>query len=211
MLRQDLCEEAIRLARLVAGHPATDAPKTHALLALLLLQASRLPARVSAEGELFLMRDQDRSLWDRRLIAEGMAHLDRSATGEELTSYHLQAGIASHHAVARTYADTDWREISELYDHLYGMDPNPVIALNRAIALSRWKGPEAGIAALSEIEHHPALAHYHLLPATLGELWSELGDTERAATYYRAALEHPCTGPERRLLRKKLGIAGPSF
>lgn len=209
LLRQDLCEEAIRLARLVAGHPTTDVPRTHALLALLLLQASRLPARVSAEGELFLMRDQDRSLWDRRLIAKGLAHLDRSATGDELSSYHLQAGIASHHAIAASYAETDWQEIGELYEQLYAMDPSPVIALNRAIALSRWKGPEAGIAALSEIERHPALAHYHLLPATLGELWSELGDTERAAAYYRAALERPCTGPERRLLQKKLGIAGP--
>ncbi len=204
LLRQDLCEEAIRLARLVTEHPATDVPKTHALLALLLLQASRLPARVSVEGELFLMRDQDRSLWDCHLIAEGMAHLDRSATGDELTSYHLQAGIASHHTVARTYADTDWPEIAELYDQLYAMDPNPVIALNRAIALSRWKGPEAGIAALSEIEHHPALANYHLLPATLGELWSELGDTGRAAAYYHAALERPCTEPERRMLQKKI-------
>jgi len=204
LLRQDLCEEAIRLARLVAGHPATGVPKTHALLALLLLQASRLPARVSAEGELFLMRDQDRSLWDRRLIAEGMTHLDLSARGDELTSYHLQAGIASHHAVARTFADTDWQEIAELYEQLCALDPNPVIALNRAIALSRWKGPEAGIQALSEIEGHPALAHYHLLPATLGELWSELGGTKRASAYYRAALECPCTEPERRLLQRKL-------
>ncbi|HEV2690701.1 MAG TPA: sigma-70 family RNA polymerase sigma factor, partial [Bryobacteraceae bacterium] len=199
LLRQDLCEEAIRLSRLVAGHASTGVPKSHALLALLLLQASRLPARVSAEGELFLLRDQDRSLWDRRLIAEGIAELDRSAAGDELTSYHLQAGIAFHHAAAASYAGTDWREIVELYDQLYAMDASPVIALNRAIALSRWKGPEAGIGAIAEIEHHPALAHYHLLPVTLAELWSELGDAKRAAAYYQAALECPCTDPERRL------------
>ncbi|HEV2689946.1 MAG TPA: RNA polymerase subunit sigma-24, partial [Bryobacteraceae bacterium] len=103
------------------------------------------------------------------------------------------------------YAGTDWREIVELYDQLDAMDASPVIALNRAIALSRWKGPEAGIGAIAEIEHHPALAHYHLLPAALAELWSELGDANRAAAYYQAALECPCTDPERRLLQRKLG------
>lgn len=204
LLRRDLCEEAIRLARLVATHPATDAPKSHALLSLLLLQASRLAARVSAEGELFLLRDQDRSLWDRALIAEGLMHLEASATGDELTTYHLQAEIAAHHAVAPTYAGTDWQNITSLYDQLYELEPNPVIALNRAIALSRWKGPEAGIGALSMVEHHPALARYHLLPAALGELWSELGDKERAATYYRIALDCSCTDPEHRLLIKRL-------
>jgi RNA polymerase sigma-70 factor (ECF subfamily) len=204
LLRRDLCEEAIRLARLVAGHPSTDVPRSHALLALLLLQASRLPARVSAEGDLFLLRDQDRSLWDRRSIAEGMAHLERSAQGGDLTSYHLQAGIAADHAAAPTYAGTDWRDIAELYDQLYRMDASPVIALNRAIAISRWKGPEAGIGALAEIEHHPALARYHLLPAALGELWNELGQPEKAATYYRQALQLACTEPERRLLQKRL-------
>jgi RNA polymerase sigma-70 factor (ECF subfamily) len=204
LLRADLCEEAIRLARMVASHPATDVPKSHALLALLLLQASRLPARVNAEGDLFLMRDQDRSLWDRRLIAEGLTHLDRSAQGGELTVYHLQAGIAADHAVAPTYAGTDWEDITDLYDQLYALDPSPVIALNRAIALSRWKGPEAGIGAIAPIESHPALSRYHFLPATLGELWSELGDKQRASAYYRSALAHVCTEPERRRLQKRL-------
>jgi len=204
LLRADLCEEAIRLARMVASHAATDVPKSHALLALLLLQASRLPARVNAEGNLFLMRDQDRSLWDRRLIAEGLRHLDRSAQGAELTVYHLQAGIAADHAVAPTYAGTDWKDITDLYDQLYAMDPSPVIALNRAIALSRWKGPEAGIGAIAQIESHPSLSRYHFLPATLGELWSEVGDKERAASYYRSALANVCTEPERRLLQKRL-------
>lgn len=204
LLRADLCDEAIRLARMIASHPATDVPKSHALLALLLLQASRLPARVNAEGDLFLMRDQDRSLWDRRLIAEGLVHLDRSAQGGDLTVYHLQAGIAADHAVAPTYAGTDWEDITDLYDQLYALDPNPVIALNRAIALSRWKGPEAGIGAIALIESHPALSRYHFLPATLGELCSELGDKVRAAAYYRSALAYVCTEPERRLLQKRL-------
>jgi RNA polymerase sigma-70 factor, ECF subfamily len=204
LLRADLCEEAIRLARLLGSHLASDLPKTHALLALLLLQASRLPARVNAGGDLFLLRDQDRTLWNRQLIAEGVSHLDRSAQGAELTSYHLQAGIAAQHALASTYDLTDWADITDLYDQLYQMDPNPVIALNRAIALSRWKGPQAGLAALAQIERHPALAHYHLLPATLAELTSELGDQDKAIAYYKAALECHCTEPERRLLQERL-------
>jgi RNA polymerase sigma-70 factor, ECF subfamily len=204
LLRADLCDEAIRLAGLLASHPASDLPKTHALLALLLLHASRLPARVNAEGDLFLLRDQDRSLWNRQLIAEGLIELDKSAEGDELTSYHLQAGIAAQHALASSYDATDWEDIAEQYDQLYQMDPNPVVALNRAIALSRWKGPEAGLAALAQIEHRPALAHYHLLPATLGELSNELGQQEKAAAYYKAALECVCTEPERRLLQKRL-------
>jgi RNA polymerase sigma-70 factor, ECF subfamily len=204
LLRSDLCDEAIRLAGLLASHPASDLPKTHALLALLLLHASRLPARVNAEGDLFLLRDQDRSLWNRQLIAEGLIELDKSAEGDELTSYHLQAGIAAQHALASSYDATDWEDIAEQYEQLYQMDPNPVVALNRAIALSRWKGPETGLAALAQIEHHPALARYHLLPATLGELSNELGQQEKAAAYYKAALECVCTEPERRLLQKRL-------
>ena len=204
LLRADLCDEAIRLARLLSGHPASDLPKTHALLALLLLHASRLPARVNAAGDLFLLRDQDRSLWDRELILEGLRELDRSAEGDELTPYHLQAGIAAQHALAPTYDSTDWENITEQYDQLYEIDPSPIVALNRAIALSRWKGPKAGLAAITQIERHPALAHYHLLPATLGELSSELGMPEKAAQYYQAALECSCTEPERRLLQKRL-------
>jgi RNA polymerase sigma-70 factor (ECF subfamily) len=204
LLRADLCEEAIRLARLLSSHPACAVPKTHALLALLLLHASRLPSRVNPEGDLFLLRDQDRTLWNRELMAEGMRHLDWSAAGDELTPYHLQAGIAAQHALASSYDATDWSGIFDQYDQLYQMDRNPVIALNRAIALSRWKGPRAGLDALAAIEHHPALAHYHLLPATLGELWSELGQPEKAVVYYESALACPCTEPERRLLEKRL-------
>lgn len=207
LLRADLCDEAIRLARLLAAHPASDVPKTRALLALFLLQASRLAARVSAEGHLFLLRDQDRSLWDRELIAEGLAELDRSASGDEVTTYHLQAGIAAQHALASSYDGTDWADITEQYDELYAIDPSPIVALNRAIALSRVQGPRAGLAAIREIELHPRLLQYHLLPATLGELFKELGDREKAAAYYRAALELPCTVPERRLLEDRLRAA----
>jgi RNA polymerase sigma-70 factor (ECF subfamily) len=149
LLRADLCEEAIRLARLVAGHAATDRSKSHAALALMLLQASRLPARIDDDGDLFLLQDQDRTKWDRRLISEGMHHLDRCAEGDEISTYHLQAGIAAEHAVAPAYTATDWQHVTDLYESLYALDRSPVVALNHAIALSRWKGPRAGLNALA--------------------------------------------------------------
>ncbi|MCI0490177.1 MAG: RNA polymerase subunit sigma, partial [Blastocatellia bacterium] len=204
VVRAELCEEAIRLCNLLARHPATDLPKSHALLALMLLQAARLPARVGDEGELFLLAEQDRSLWDKRLIYQGLWHLDRCAEGDEMTEYHLQAGIAACHAVAENYEATDWARIVDLYDRLQALNPSPVVALNRVVAISRWQGAEAGITALEEIGSHPALSHYYLLPATLGELWNEMGETEKAADCYRKALDCSCSEPERRFLLKKL-------
>lgn len=204
LIRADLCEEAIRLCRLIGKHPRCDVPKTHALLALMLLQHARRAARVSAAGELWALNVQDRSLWDQPMIEQGLLHLDRSATGETITEYHLQAGIAAAHAVAPTYDDTDWAHITELYDQLYSMNPTPVIGLNRAVALARRSGPLAGIAALAEIQHHATLSRYHLLYAVMAELWREAGDAGKAAGYYRAALECDCTEPERRFLTLRL-------
>jgi RNA polymerase sigma-70 factor (ECF subfamily) len=204
LVRADLVEEAIRLCTLVIQHPATDLPKCHALLALMMFQSARLPARVGEGGELLLLAEQDRTLWDRRLIYIGYKHLDRSAEGDEFTEYHLQAAIAACHAAAASYDLTDWSEIVRLYDLLVALNPSPVVALNRAVAISKWRGPEAGIRAIEEISRHPALQHYYLLPATLGELWSEMGDLKRAADYYRQALNLPCSEPERRFLSKRL-------
>jgi RNA polymerase sigma-70 factor (ECF subfamily) len=115
----------------------------------MLLQASRLPARIDDDGDLFLLQDQDRTKWDRRLISEGMHHLDRCAEGDEISTYHLQAGIAAEHAVAPAYTATDWQHVTDLYESLYALDRSPVVALNHAIALSRWKGPRAGLNALA--------------------------------------------------------------
>jgi RNA polymerase sigma-70 factor (ECF subfamily) len=204
LVRAELCEEAIRLCNLLVRHPATGLPKSHALLALMLLQAARLPARVGDEGELFLLAEQDRSLWDKRLIYQGLKHLDLCAEGDEMTEYHLQAGIAACHAVAENYEATDWSRIVDLYDRLQALNPSPVIALNRVVAISRWQGAEAGIRALEEIGSHPALSHYYLLPATLGELWNEMGEREKAADCYRKALDCSCSEPERRFLLRKL-------
>jgi len=204
LVRADLAQEAIRLCSLLIRHPATDRPKCHALLALMMFQAARLPARVGESGELALLAEQDRSLWDRRMIYLAYKHLGAAAEGEEFTEYHLQAAIAACHAAASSYALTDWAEIVRLYDLLVALNPSPVIALNRAVAIAKWKGPEAGIRAIEDIVQHPALQHYYLLPATLGELWSEMGNVRKAADFYRQALTRPCSEPERRFLSKRL-------
>jgi RNA polymerase sigma-70 factor (ECF subfamily) len=204
LIRQDLCGEAIRLGRLVAGHPAVAAPEAHALIALMAFQAARFAARVDDGGEMVLLEDQDRSLWDRRLIALGFAHLERSAEGPRMTVYHLQAAIAAIHATATTTGHTRWTEVLDLYDDLMRMNPSPVIALNRAVALARVKGPVAGLAAVAAIEDDPSLANYYLLPSVKGRLLSELGNRAGAAACYRDALARLCTEPERRFLLRQL-------
>jgi len=208
LVRADLAQEAIRLCSLVIRHPATNQPKCHALLALMMFQAARLSARMGEGGEISLLSEQDRSLWDRRMIYLAYKHLDHSAEGDEFTEYHLQAAIAACHAAASSYDLTDWAEIVRLYDLLVELNPSPVVALNRAVAVAKWKGPEAGIRAVEEISRHPAMQHYYLLPATLGELWSEMGDARKAADFYRQALNHPCSEPERRFLSKRLEATG---
>jgi RNA polymerase sigma factor (sigma-70 family) len=204
LIREDISAEAIRLAALLTRHPVTGTPKAWALMALLLLQAARFPARVSSEGELFMLRDQDRSKWDRALIGEGLRALDRSAQGTELTQYHLEAEIAACHAVAASWEDTNWTRICELYAALAEMTQSPIVALNRAIAVSHVAGAPAAIAELNAIASHPALASYHLLPAVLAELWREAGDAEKAAMYYRDALALAMAAPERRFLASRL-------
>jgi RNA polymerase sigma-70 factor (ECF subfamily) len=204
LLRHDLCEESIRLGRLVADHRATGGPHCDALLALFLLQSARSPARVDSQGDLFLLCDQDRARWDASRISEGIGRLERCARGDRMTEYHLEAGIAAAHATARDFASTNWEYIAYLYDQLYAMNPSPVVALNRAVAVSRSRGARAGLRALAGIEGHPALGRYHLLPATLGMLWRESGNPGKAADYFRQALECACSAPERRFLERQL-------
>ncbi|HYM04491.1 MAG TPA: sigma-70 family RNA polymerase sigma factor [Stellaceae bacterium] len=209
LTRADLCGEAIRLARLVAENPHTDRPAAHALLALMLLQASRLPARTDEVGDLLLLADQDRARWDRASISEGMAHLDRAAAGTELTPYHIEAAIAACHATARDAASTDWPYVLRLYDELLRLKPSPVVALNRAVALAMVAGPAAGIAALSALRADAAMDAYHLLPSVLAGLELRAGDRDAAAEHYREALAFRCSAPERRFMQKQLdAIAG---
>ena len=204
LVRADLCDEAIRLARLIAGNPQTDRPAVEALLALMLLQRSRLPARVDALGDLALLADQDRSRWDRGLVEAGLRHLERAASGTEISPYHIEAAIAAQHATARDAASTDWPAIRRLYDDLVALKPSPVVALNRAVAVAMAEGPEAGIGALERIGDDPALAQYHLLPAVRGGLERRAGRPRDALRHYRTALTLRCSAPERRFLERQI-------
>jgi RNA polymerase sigma-70 factor (ECF subfamily) len=204
LVRSDLCFEAIRLGCQLVHHPATRLPEAHALLALMLLQAARLPARVDAAGELATLAEQDRSLWDQAIIADGVRELGRSAEGERLTPYHIEAAIASYHAVSPSFEETDWDAIVAHYDQLLELKPSPVVALNRAVAAAMASGPAAAMPALESLSCHDALRNYLPLPATLGELCLRIGDRRRAAEYFNRALELPATMPEKKFLLRKL-------
>ncbi|HEX3878049.1 MAG TPA: sigma-70 family RNA polymerase sigma factor [Bryobacteraceae bacterium] len=205
LLRSDLCKEAIRLAGLLADHATAGGPECDALLALFLLQAAREGARVDEHGDLLLLEQQDRSQWNRAQIAEGIARLGRSAQGERVTRYHLEAEIAALHASALKFDEAHWRAIAEAYALLYTIHPTPIVTLNRAVALARAHGPHEGLKELEKIEHHPALERYHLLPAALAVLWREAGNEARAAEYFDKALALECSAPERRHLQKLSG------
>ncbi|CAN5756424.1 RNA polymerase sigma factor [soil metagenome] len=204
LVRVDLCTEALRLARLVAGSAEGSTPAAHALVALIAFQAARLPARVDAAGEVILLEHQDRSSWDTRLVALGFAHLERSAEGVELTSYHLQAAIAATHAGAPSFEATPWPTILDLYDQSMALTPSPLVALNRAVAVWKVRGAEAALADLATLETEPSLARYYLLPAVRGRLLAERGDHAAAARAFEEALDRPCSEPERRLLQRRL-------
>ena len=208
LVRTELCAEAIRLGAGLVGHPLTDRPELHALLALLYLQASRLPARTDDVGTLVLLEDQDRTRWDRRAIVQGLHHLDRAAAGETLTAWHLEAGIASCHAVAAGVAETDWPTILDHYDRLFELKPSPVVRLNRAVAVAMVRGPLAGIAELDGLEHDRSMRAYHLLPAVRARLLERAGRPRDAARAYRRATALARTGPERAFLIHRLARLG---
>jgi RNA polymerase sigma-70 factor (ECF subfamily) len=208
LVRLDLCGEALRLGRLVAGTPETTAPAAHALVSLMAFQAARLPARVDARGEIVLLEDQDRSLWDARLIALGFRHFGESSEGPHKTAYHLQAAIAAVHAGTTDPTATPWQRILALYDELLEMTGSPVVALNRVVALSRVRGAAAALAAIAPLENDPALTGYYLLPSVKGRLLTEVGQLEPAAAAYRDALQKPCTEPERRFILRRLELLG---
>jgi RNA polymerase sigma-70 factor, ECF subfamily len=203
LIRRDLCFEALRLTSLVAA-ASIATPAVHALVALMALQAARLDARIDAAGDLVLLERQDRSRWDDRLIAIGFHHFDRSMSGEALSEYHVQAAIAATHARAMDPQSVDWPLILDLYDQLLAINPSPVVALNRAVAVSKVSGPADALEAIAPLETNPKLQHYHLLMAVRGQLLLDLGRFAEAADALRDAMACVCTEPERRFLKQKL-------
>jgi RNA polymerase sigma-70 factor (ECF subfamily) len=203
-LRPDLCGEAIYLARTLT-RLMPEEPELHGLLALLLLQDSRRPARVDPAGELVSLEDQDRRLWSKDAIAEGLAALSTARRYAASGPYQTQAAIASCHACAPTAGATDWHQIVHLYDDLVKMLPSPVVELNRAVAVAMADGPEAGLSLVHQLDQSGRLAAYHLLPATRADLLRRVGRYEEAAVYYRSALEQANTDAERNFLLRRLG------
>lgn len=204
LVREEVCHEAIRLTGLLAKHPAGDQPRTHALLALMQLNAARTPTRVDGAGNLLRLQEQDRTQWNKPMIARGMFHFAQSAAGEAITEYHLQAGIAACHCAARDYACTDWRQILSLYDRMVEFDDSPVIALNRAIVVANVRGPRAGLDAVAAIQNREQLDAYYLLYAVLGEFEAQLNDPLAAAGYFRKSLQLAQTKSEQQFLSKRL-------
>ena len=203
-VRVELCQEAMRLTALLLDHPLASIPASYALSAMMCLHAARLPARLDASGNLSALADQDRSRWDPRLIAEGQRLLDLSASGNELTEYHVEAAIAAAHASAPRVAGTDWAQIVALYDTLMKLRPSPVVALNRAIAIAQREGPERGLEEIRMIESAERLNSYPFYYAAQGELELRSGHREIARKHFRAALAHARNSMERRFLEQRV-------
>lgn len=200
LLREELCQEAIRLTSLLLEHPAGRTPRAHALLALMLLTAARFPSRVDEHGALLRLHEQERSRWDQSLIARGLGHLASAAAGGDLSEYHLQAGIAALHCTAPDFASTDWARILRHYDELARLTPSPIVALNRAVVVAQLHGPQAGLTALAAIPERERLDSHYLFHAVSGEFHWRAGDARAAAESFRRALALAHVGPEQAYL-----------
>jgi RNA polymerase sigma-70 factor (ECF subfamily) len=203
LVREELCDEAIRLAELLSEHPAVESSEIPALMALFFFQHSRLAARVDKDGGLLTLEEQDRSRWDRESISRGFAYLDR-AVSPDLSRYHLEAVIASCHAGARSYSETPWNQLLELYDVLMFVDPSPMVRLNRVVVLAEAKGVEVAIATLEELGRESSLAKHHLFHATRGEMLRRVGKEEGAQVALERAIELCDNDVERGFLLRKL-------
>ncbi|WP_037917736.1 RNA polymerase sigma factor [Actinacidiphila yeochonensis] len=203
LLRKDLTGEAIQLARMLAALVPHE-PEAHGLLALMLLHDARRAARTDPDGDLVLLEDQDRSLWNGEQTAEGLAVLDRALRHRRPGPYQVQAAIAACHATAAAASATDWPQIALLYGELCRLAPGPVVELNRAVAVAMAEGPVAGLALLDRLTATGALVDYHLLPAIRADLLRRLGRWDEAAASYREALALAATDAERRFLTRRL-------
>jgi len=210
--RAELTGEAIRLGRLLMElrpepegvFPEILGSEITGLLSLMLLQQSRRAARTSPTGELILLENQDRSLWNREQIAEGVALLEKALTSRRFGSYTLQAAIAAVHAEAESVATTDWRQIVALYDRLLRIQPSPVVQLNRAVAIAMRDGPEAGLTHIDAVLAHGELANYYLAHSARADMYRRLGRTAEARSAYEKALALTQQEPERQFLEERI-------
>jgi RNA polymerase sigma-70 factor (ECF subfamily) len=207
-IRRELCDEAIRLATLLAEHSVGANPETSALLALMHLHAARLAARQDGAGGLLLLEEQDRKLWDTERIQLGMEWLARAATGQAFSRYHAEAGIAAEHCLAPSFAETRWQEIVDLYSMLEHIAPSPLHTLNKAVAVAEWQGPMAGLAVLQDLAPPSWLAGSYLWDAVLSDLNRRAGNSAIAGQHRERALDSAPTDAVRDLLQRRLAPAG---
>jgi RNA polymerase sigma-70 factor (ECF subfamily) len=206
-VRAELCREAMRLTQSLLDNALTATPATYALCALMHLDAARLPGRVDESGALASLEEQDRSRWDRRLIAEGQRLLERSAFGDSLSEYHIEAAIAWAHANAPSAEQTEWEKVVSLYDTLMKVRGSPVVALNRAIAIGQLEGPKRGLEEIDAIADRERLAGYPFYFAALGEFELRLGHAERAREHFAHAVSRSRNPMERRFLERRVAAS----
>jgi len=204
LVREELCQEAIRLVTLVTQHRATQEPRAYALLALMLLNAARLDARTDDAGNLLRLHEQDRSGWDQTMIQSGILCLRNASQGGALSVYHVEASIAATHCLATDAAATDWPRILHLYDHLLDFTGSPVTAMNRAVAVARVHGAQAGLAALDTIRQRSVLEGNHLYHAMRGTFAAELGQTAAAVMHFRQAAKLALLPVEREFISRRI-------
>jgi RNA polymerase sigma-70 factor (ECF subfamily) len=204
LVREELCLEAIRLVTLVTQHPATQEPRALALLALLLLNAARLDARTDEAGNLLRLHEQDRSTWNQAMIQRGVLCLRQASHGEALSVYHIEASIAATHCLAAEASATDWPLILHLYDQLLALNGSPVTAMNRAVAVARVHGAQAGLDALDSIPQRSVLEGNHLYHAMLGTFAAELEQTAAAVAHFRQAAKLALLPVEREFIARRI-------
>jgi len=204
LVREDLCHEAIRLVTLITGHPATQEPRVFALLALMLFNAARLRARTDDGGNLLRLHEQNRAVWDQSMIRRGILCLGRAAQGTAISEYHLEAGIAACHSTASDDASTNWPRILALYDQLLTLKSSPIAAMNRAVAVARVHGPQAGMDALDAISDRSKLESYHLFHVIRGTFAAELGDHRVALIHFRQAGDLASLPAERDFIARRM-------
>ncbi len=205
LIRRELCGDAMRLCQVLLDNPTCNRPPVRALMALMLLHAARFDARIDHAGAIVLLRDQDRGAWDGDAIRAGLAHLAASAEGDDISRYHLEAGIAARHCLASDYDSTDWPAILRDYDRLMALAPGPLYAFNRCIAVAETDGPHAALAALEQVDRDWNLsADYYLFHAARAEFRTRLGDMAGARADLRTAWRKTTSRQEQRLLERKL-------
>jgi RNA polymerase sigma factor (sigma-70 family) len=207
LIRNDLITEAMRLCALICRNPAVTHTSAHALMALICFAASRNTARLDDDGNILLLKNQDRNKWNKALIEKGIFHLEASSVGESISKYHFEAGIAYEHAKANAYALTNWKNILHCYNLLQQYYPSPVVELNRAIVISELYGAAEGVKAIEAIGQLSSLKKYYLLPATLGELHLQLQLYDKAKLYFADAIALTQSATEKKLLQQKIDQA----